>query len=84
VAAIAGEPDGIAVAAPDSPLAGAVLVSCHDGTLHRLDRVANELRATQIASGGTRGDHMVIGPDGRLYLTQTDEILEIGPAVFGG
>jgi len=79
---VPGEPDGIAVAGPSGPLQGAVFVSCHDGALHRLDHDGRAWRARLVASGGTRGDHMVIGPDRRLYLTQTDEILQIGPPSF--
>ncbi len=83
VAAIGGEPDGIAVAAPSSPLNGAVLVSCHDGSLHRLDRVDGEWQSQVVAHSGSRGDHMAISPDGYLYLTQRDEVLRLGPPIFG-
>jgi outer membrane protein assembly factor BamB len=84
VAAIPGEPDGIAVAAPSSPLRGAVLVSCHDGALYRLDRDNGGYRLSEFARNGSRGDHMLVGPDGYLYLTQTDEVLQIGPPAFAG
>jgi hypothetical protein len=45
-----------------------------DGTVTRFDFPNNDYRATPsqsiFASGGFRGDHMGVGPDGCAYLTQ--------------
>ena len=35
-----------------------------------------------MASGGSRGDFVAVGPDGYLYVTQSDLVEQIQPAIF--
>jgi hypothetical protein len=37
------------------------------------------LQVVEVARGGTRGDFLHIGPDGRLYLTQTNQVDVFSP-----
>jgi hypothetical protein len=80
---VPGDPDGIAVAAPGAPngIGGNLFVNNNDGTLVMID-VHNGNARSVVASGGTRGDFVTVGKDGFLYLTQTDEIVQIKPAIF--
>ena len=79
--------DGIAVAQPNTVLGNGVNVSnnifvnMNDGTIQRID-VNNGNQVTTVASGGTRGDFITVGPDGTLYATQTDDVLKLEPAIF--
>jgi len=35
-----------------------------------------------VASGGSRGDFVTVGPDGCFYATQTDRIVKLDPCFF--
>ena len=35
-----------------------------------------------VASGGTRGDFVAVGPDGFLYVTQSSLVEQLQPAIF--
>ncbi|HND51258.1 MAG TPA: putative Ig domain-containing protein, partial [Pirellulaceae bacterium] len=71
------EAEGLAFGQTDTPLAGLLFVSHTDGTLTLVD-VAS-LKATTLASGGSRGDFLHVSPDGRVYVTQSNEIDVLSP-----
>jgi len=75
-------PDGVAIAAPDAPadVAGDLFVNNNNGTISRVDLPSGTV--TTVASGGSRGDFVAVGPDGFLYATQSDLVEQIKPAIF--
>jgi len=79
--------DGIAVAQPNTVLSNGINVSnnifvnMNDGTIQRID-TNNGNQVTTVASGGTRGDFITVGPDGTLYATQTGDVLKLEPPIF--
>lgn len=80
---VAGGPDGIAFAAPGSPggIGGNLFVNVNNGTIVMIDvHVGNA--TSVVAQGGGRGDFVYVGPDGFLYVTQPDSIVQIQPAIF--
>jgi hypothetical protein len=80
--------DGIAVALPDAVINGVnvsnnVFVNANDGTIERID-TNNGNAVSTVAAGGTRGDFVTVGPDGCLYVTQSDRIQKLSPCFFQG
>jgi len=78
--------DGTAVALSNTTLSGIdvsnnVFVNSHDGTLIRID-VNNGNAVSVVASGGSRGDFVTVGPDNCLYVTQSDRIEKMSPCFF--
>ncbi|MFZ0679652.1 hypothetical protein [Candidatus Binatus sp.] len=78
--------DGTAVALSNTTLSGInvsnnVFVNSHDGTLVRID-VNNGNAVSVVASGGSRGDFVTVGPDNCLYVTQSDRIEKMSPCFF--
>ncbi|TMK42077.1 MAG: hypothetical protein E6G56_02190 [Actinobacteria bacterium] len=72
---IPGGPDGVApVANPSGGPATSVVVNRNDGTITRIDFSGAVPRLTDIVTGGTRGDFLVVGSDSCLYATQADSI----------
>ncbi len=80
---VPGGPDGVALASPAAPssIAGNLFVNCNDGTIVMVD-VHDKDKQTTVASGGSRGDFVTVGPDGYLYATQQDRVEQIQPAIF--
>lgn len=79
-------PDGIVFALPDTNLGGIdisnnVFVNNNDGTIVRID-TNNGNTMTVVASGGTRGDYGIAGPDGCFYATQSDRVEQVEPCFF--
>src|SRR5205814_9637935 len=73
-------PDGIAVAAnaanPSQP--PFAFVNNNDGTITKFDlSTSPATNVGSIASGGSRGDFVAVGPDGCLYATQTDRVVKV-------
>jgi LPXTG-motif cell wall-anchored protein len=66
--------DGIATSGDD------IYANSNDGTIERIDHTT--LALTVVASGGSRGDFVTVGPDGSLYATQSDRVVRLTPAVF--
>lgn len=80
---LAGKPDGLALAGPGAPagIAGNLFVNSNDGTITMID-VHHGNKASVVASGGTRGDFVTVGPDGLLYATQSAKIVQLAPGFF--
>ncbi|HEY0806486.1 MAG TPA: hypothetical protein VGD84_15545 [Pseudonocardiaceae bacterium] len=80
---IAGGADGVAIAgsAATAALRGDLFVNDNDGTITMVD-VHNNNATSVVASGGSRGDFVTVGPDGFLYATQTDRVEQIQPNIF--
>lgn len=79
-------PDGIAVAPADTVVngvnvSGNVFVNDNDGTVLRID-TNNGDALSIVASGGTRGDLALVGPDGCFYVTQSDRVEKLAPCFF--
>ncbi|HUB24490.1 MAG TPA: CARDB domain-containing protein, partial [Tepidisphaeraceae bacterium] len=70
---------GLAFGQSGTPLANLLFVSHADGTLSMIDLAT--LNVITVASGGERGDFLHVGPDGRLYVTESDEIDVFSPIV---
>lgn len=67
--------DGIAVSAdPDIPF---LYGNRNDGIITKIDLTLSPPVLSNIFKGGTRGDFVTVGPDGCLYATQTDRILQV-------
>lgn len=67
--------DGVALGAGSDPTQPAyVLVNRNDGAVTKLDLGSSPPAATDIVTGGTRGDFIAVGPDGCLYATQTASV----------
>jgi uncharacterized repeat protein (TIGR01451 family) len=78
-----GGPDGIAIALDSAPggVANNVFVNTNNGTIVRID--TNKGNAVSVvASGGSRGDFATVGPDGCLYVSQTDKVVKLAPCFF--
>jgi hypothetical protein len=67
------EAEGLAFGLPGTLLENLAFVS-HEtgGTLTLVDLVS--MKAVEIATGGARGDFLHVGPDGRLYMTQSTQV----------
>jgi hypothetical protein len=79
--AIAGGPDGIAQGA--GTLTGNLFVNTNGGTVVEVN--LSSLAQTVIASGGSRGDHLIVDPtDNTLLVTQTDRIMRLTAPGGGG
>src|SRR5262249_47634801 len=73
--------DGVAIAQSNAVIGGIdvsnnLFVNCNDGVLLRID-VNNGNAVSVVASGGSRGDFVTVGPDGCLYATQSDRIVKL-------
>ncbi|MCC7205279.1 MAG: tandem-95 repeat protein, partial [Phycisphaeraceae bacterium] len=75
---LADEAEGLAFGPAGSLYAGLLFVS-HDagGVLTMVDLAS--MQTVEIATGGTRGDFLHFGPDGRLYLTQSNQVDVLQP-----
>ena len=75
-------PDGVAIAASSAgpDVAGDVFVNGNDGTITRIDLPSGT--ESVVASGGSRGDFVAVGPDGYLYATQSSLVEQVQPAIF--
>ena len=76
-------PDGIAIASGSAPagVANNIFVNDNDGTILRIDPDSGNTFSI-VGTGGTRGDFVTTGPDGYLYVTQTDSVVKITPNFF--
>ena len=89
----ASDIDSLAFGQPDTPLAGLLLVSHNhrpgrDGGNQAVDPDSEltavdiaTLRHTVIARGGTRGDTLLTTRDGRILLSQSNQVDVITPAI---
>ena len=68
-----GGADGIVAGRRGSSFENLLIVSHNDGAVTLID--PDELEVTTMASGGTRGDFVKSGPDGEVYVTQSDQIV---------
>ncbi len=67
--------DGMAVSAdPDIPF---LYGNRNDGIITKIDLTVTPPALSNIFKGGTRGDFVTVGPDGCLYATQTDRVLQV-------
>jgi len=74
--------DGITVATAGAPgAANNVFVNDNDGTVYRID-TNNGDAVSSVASGGSRGDFAIVGPDGCMYVTQSDRVEKLAPCIF--
>src|SRR5262249_17648554 len=78
--------DGIAVAQDNTfinttNVSNNVFVNCNDGVIVRID-VNDGDAVSLVASGGSRGDLVTVGPDLCLYVTQTDRVVKLSPCFF--
>ena len=73
VLALGGGAEGLAAGLPGSPFAGKLIVNNNDGSVSLIDPDA--LEVTTLASGGTRGSFAATGPDGAVYVTQSDQVV---------
>jgi len=78
--------DGIGIAQPGVISNGInvsnnVFINNNNGTIWRVDTNNSDAVST-VASGGTRGDFVITGPDGCLYAVQTDRIEKLAPCFF--
>jgi uncharacterized repeat protein (TIGR01451 family) len=72
------EADGIALAAAMDPSQPPYLfVNQNDGSIVRVDLTVDPPAITNVATDGSRGDFVTVGPDGCLYATQSDSILKV-------
>jgi hypothetical protein len=75
--------DGIALAAPDTTIngtdiSGNLFVNSNDGTIEMI-AVHDANAVSVVASGGTRGDFMTVGPGGCLFATQLATVEKLTP-----
>jgi hypothetical protein len=77
--AIAGGPDGIALARPEGPLAGAIIINQRDGRVTALDPNGD---ASVLAEGGTPGDLAAVDPHGYLHVSQLTETIRFNQPWF--
>jgi hypothetical protein len=70
--------DGMGVVV--SPNGRFIFVNSNDGFVDRLDLSTDPATVTRVAENGSRGDFATIGPDGCLFVTQTDSIWRISSA----
>jgi sugar lactone lactonase YvrE len=57
-----------------------IFVNSNDGFVDRVDLSTDPATVTRVAENGSRGDFATIGPDGCLFVTQTDSIWRISNA----
>jgi len=71
--------DGVAVAANPLDISAPpfVAVNANDGTITEVKLDAGSPTTQYIATGGTRGDLITVGPDGCLYATQTAAVIKV-------
>jgi hypothetical protein len=69
-------PSGLALAGPVAPPAvvGKLFANDIDGVISLID-TDRPGPASAVATGGSRGDFAIIGPDGFLYATQSDRVV---------
>ena len=72
-------PDGIAIAASDATSGQApfLIVNRLNGSITRIDLTSSDHPSRDLMTDGSRGDFVVVGPDGCLYATQTSEVLKV-------
>ncbi|MCP4713252.1 MAG: hypothetical protein GY869_31865, partial [Planctomycetes bacterium] len=67
------EAEGLTFGLPGTPLEGLLFVThAAGGALTMVDLASME--SVEIATGGSRGDFIHVGPDGRVYITQGDQV----------
>lgn len=70
--------DGIAVAASADPTKPPfLLVNTNDGRIVKVDLTTDPATTTDVYENGTRGDFVTVGPDGCLYATQSEMVVEL-------
>lgn len=70
--------DGTAVAPSLDPANPYVFANRNDGRVTKIDTTGGiPGTQTDIFTGGSRGDFSTVGPDGCLYITQTDRVVKI-------
>lgn len=79
-------PDGMVFATDHTTLGGVdvsnnVFVNNQNGTIIRIDTNDN-FQVSVVASGGTRGDYAIAGPDGCFYVTQSTQVEKVAPCFF--
>jgi hypothetical protein len=77
--------DGLAFAAPVGGQSPFLVVNRNDGLVTRVDLGSDQGSASDIFSGGSRGDFVAVDSSGCLYVTQTSSIVRIagsGGCVF--
>ncbi|TAN29474.1 MAG: hypothetical protein EPN30_02510 [Actinomycetota bacterium] len=79
-------PDGIGIAEPGVTFDGInvsnnVFINNNNGTITRVDTNNGNALST-VASGGSRGDMAITGPNGCLYVTQSDRVEQLSPCFF--
>jgi DNA-binding beta-propeller fold protein YncE len=77
--AIEGGPDGIALARPEGPLAGAIIINQRDGRVTALNPNGG---ASVLAEGGTPGDLAAVDPRGYLHVSQLTETIRFNQPWF--
>jgi YD repeat-containing protein len=74
------EIEGLAFGQPGTALAGLLFLSSStSGEMQMIDLVT--MHSVRISSGGSRGDFLHIGGDGRIYATQSNQVVVIQPAL---
>ena len=71
--------DGLAFGKPGTPLAGLLFVNRNSGIVTAVDLAS--LQTVDIATGGTRGEYTAVGPDGRVYISQSNQVDVVFPLV---
>ena len=79
-------PDGIAVAPAGTTVGGVnvsgnVFVNTTHGKIDRID-TNNNNQLSSVVSAGSRGDFVVVGPDGCLYAAQGNYVEKLAPCFF--
>ena len=72
--------DGLAFGQPGTALAGLLFVSHDAGVALTMVDLAT-MQTVDVASTGTRGDFLHASPDGRLYVTQSNEVDVFAPVL---
>ena len=67
------EAEGLAFGLAGTPLAGLLFVTHSEGGALTMVDLAS-MASVEIATGGSRGDFIHVGPDGRVYITQSDQV----------
>jgi hypothetical protein len=68
---------GLTFGRPNTQLAGLLFINGEDGVVTMVD--LDSMRSVPIATGGTRGDFAKVGLDGRLYVTQSEQVDVFSP-----
>jgi hypothetical protein len=76
-------PDGLVIMGDgtklgDADVSGDIFVDDNDGTMLRIDTYHGN-KVSVVASGGLRGDFMIVGIDGCLYATQATAVVRMDP-----